>query len=60
MEHSLGGKGLNMDCSSIGLLDGQTDGAFLIINLYIKNSYITEAAWRMYRHQVPSLLQIQM
>jgi len=49
-----------MDCSSIGLLDGQTDGAFLIINLYIKNSYITEAAWRMYRHQVPSLLQIQM
>jgi len=56
MEYSLGGKGLNIGCSSIRLLDGWTDGAFLIVNLYIKNSYITEVAWKMYRHKVPSLL----
>ena len=33
-------------------MDSWMDGAFLIINLHIKNSYSTEVAWKMYRHQV--------
>jgi hypothetical protein len=41
-----------------GCRDGWLDGAFVIITLYIKNSYITEVAWRIYRHQVPSLFYI--
>jgi hypothetical protein len=40
-------------------MDGQKDGGDILSQyLYIKNSYVTEVAWTMYRHQVPSLLYI--